>query len=114
MNQERRRRRSTLPSEALSLLLDACRAEGQFDALVVADDAGLLVAGTSNAQAIDFEEVAAVLPEPERRRDVEGLRTTAFGVDGHLLYVGAIGGDRTRFAPMVQATLRGVRRILAA
>lgn len=116
MNQERRRHRSTMPAEALSLLLDACRAEGQFDALVVSDDAGLLVAGTSGAhtQPIDFEEVAAVLPEPERRRDVEGLRTTAFGVHGQLLYVGAIGGDRTRFAPMVQATLRGVRRILAA
>ena len=64
--------------------------------------------------SIDVEEVAALLPEPEQRRSLRHLRTCAFGVEGQMLYVGAIGGDQTRVAPEVQATLRGVRRILAA
>jgi hypothetical protein len=119
MNDERRNRRSSQPAQALSLLLDACRSRGSFDALVVADDMGLLVASASapsspEAAAIDVEEVAAVLPAPEHRRSVRRLRTTAFGVEGQVLYVGAIGGDDARIAPEVLATLRGVRRILAA
>lgn len=115
MTDERRRHRSTEPARALSLLLDACRERGSFEAIVVSDDAGLLVAAAGDPSfAMDPEEVAAILPEPTHRASVERLRTTAFGVDGQLLYVGAIGGDRTNFAPTVQATLRGVRRILAA
>lgn len=117
MTEERRRHRSTEPAQALSLLLDACRERGSFEAIVVSDDAGLLVAATSVEDpsfTMNAEEIAAVLPEPSERVSIRRLRTTAFGVDGHLLYVGAIGGDRASFAPTVQATLRGVRRILAA
>lgn len=113
MNDERRHRRSTQPAQALSLLLETCRARGNFDAIVVSDDIGLLVASASTP-GIDVEEVAALLPEPEQRRGVRRLRTTAFGIDGQVLYVGAIGGEDARVAPEVHATLRGVRRILAA
>lgn len=113
--EERRTQRSEQPDQALSLLLSACRERGQFEALIVSDDVGLLVAASHEPNLdVDVEEVAAVLPEPERRRAVRSLRTTVFGVDGQTLYVGAIGGDKTRFAPELQATLRGVRRILAA
>jgi hypothetical protein len=112
---ERRERRSNHPAQALTLLLDACRTRGRFEALIVSDDAGLLVAGASRPDvSVDFEEVAALLPEPDQRRSMRRLRTTAFGWSGQTLYVGAIGGDPARFAPEVQATLRGVRRILAA
>ena len=111
--EERRSHRSNVPADALSRLLDACRTRGRFEAIVVSDDAGLLVASAAPTE-LDVEEVAAVLPEPDRRRAVGRLRTTAFGVHGQTLDVGAIGGDPTRVAPEVQATLRGVRRILAA
>ena len=112
---ERRNRRSNEPEMALSLLLSACRNRGGFDALVLSDDMGLLVAASTQPGAnVDVEEVAAILPTPDQRQSVRRLRTTVFGVDGHTLYVGAIGGDKSRFAPELQATLRGVRRILAA
>lgn len=115
MNDERRNQRSSEPAQALALLLDACRSRGSFDALVVSDDLGLVVAASApDMQVDDVAEVAAVLPAPEFRRSVRRLRTTAFGVEGQMLYVGAIGGDDKRIAPEVLATLRGVRRILAA
>ncbi len=115
MNDERRNLRSSEPAQALALLLDACRSRGCFDALVVSDDLGLVVAASApDMQVDDVAEVAAVLPAPEFRRSVRRLRTTAFGVEGQMLFVGAIGGDDKRIAPEVLATLRGVRRILAA
>lgn len=109
--EDRRNLRSDRPGDALTFLLHACRDRGRFEALVVADDAGLLVAHASSL-AMDVEEIAAALPEPARRRRVAGLRTTRFDIDGQIVYVGAVGGDRdTR---EVDAAVRGVQRILAA
>ncbi len=109
--EDRRTLRSDRLPGALTFLLHACRDRGRFDALVVSDDAGLLVAHASPLD-LDVEEIAAALPDAARRRKVSGLRTTRFYVDEQTVYVGALGGDRDAVCE-VDAAVRGVQRILA-
>jgi hypothetical protein len=110
---DRRNLRSERPQQALTFLLHSCRARGGFDALVISDDAGFIVAHAS-ALDVDVEEVAAVLPEPSRRRKMARLKTTRFDAEGQVLFVGAIGGDKYCDAVAIDDALEGVRRILAA
>jgi len=58
---ERRRARSDDALVALSYLLDAARRSGGLDALVLADDMGLAIAGAGFAA--DVDELAARAPE---------------------------------------------------
>ena len=110
--EDRRNLRSERLGEALTFLLHACRDRGRFDALVVCDDAGLLVAHASDLD-LDVEEMAAALPDPTRRRKLGAVRTTRFYVDEQMLYVGSFGGDPDAIRE-VDAAVRGVQRILAA
>ena len=60
ISEERRRQRSADPLVALHYQLAQARHEGRFEALVLADDAGVVVAG-SGAWAV-CEELAAYAP----------------------------------------------------
>jgi hypothetical protein len=120
---ERRRNRSSNLGQALHLQLEACRAEGALEAIVVADDLGLCVAASSGTPA-RLDELAAWLPLSERAGldvvrgpAVLGLSATTalrrFVVGGSALFVCAVGGQTdTRAASLLRAET-GFRRILA-
>lgn len=64
MNRERRNRRSARPTEALSLYFDALARRAGWDAVALADDDGLMLAG--HGRGIDPEGIAAVAPLASR------------------------------------------------
>lgn len=57
---ERRAGRPSQPDEALARLLEGARRDGNFEALALADEAGILVAGAGAYRAC--EEIAAFAP----------------------------------------------------
>jgi hypothetical protein len=122
LHRERRRQRSDDPLVALHYQLAHVRREAELDAIVVADDSGVVVAG-AGAWAM-CEELAAYAPmlaqgvwnEPgldadsplgTLRADVD---VTAVDVRGHSVLLCARGGW-TRTLAMTEAA-RGVERIL--
>lgn len=111
MIEERRAHRSDVPEVALELLLEACRAKGDFDLVVVADSGGLLVASSTSA-GVDAIEVAAVLPFPERAEEIEGLTVLPFRAVGETLLLGVVG-RAVAMAPLENAMI-GTHRVLAA
>src|SRR5690349_20750678 len=75
---ERRRRRARDVALALRYQLDACRGLGGMDALVVADQDGLCLAGSGPSETC--HEIAAVLPFlGGRRGDFQGTVLSAKG-----------------------------------
>src|SRR5690349_6990779 len=74
---ERRRHRSAVRSEALVLLLEACRERTGLEALVISDRDGLLVSSSART-GVDPEDVAAHLPSTHLRDQVPSLRAFTF------------------------------------
>lgn len=122
-DQERRRRRSRDVALALRYQLDACRGTADMEALVVADEDGLCLAGSGPVETC--HEVAAVLPFlGGRRGDFQGtvlsghggmrvmVKTLKFGASE--LYVCAVGGAEERRTGELERSVVGVSRILAA
>ena len=119
---ERRRKRSDDPLIALHYQLAHARTEGRYDALVVADGAGVVVAG-AGAWAT-CEELAAYAPllaqgqwtEPglDDTSRVAELRSEVdvqpVDVDGQTVLLCARGGRRRMAA--IDAAAAGVARIL--
>ncbi len=106
---ERRTHRAEVLSDALDLLLESCRKEGNLDLMVVADDLGLVVA-SSKTERIEAEELAAKLPQSDRSEDVAAF---SFHSSGQKLYVGALG-NREQATPQMTNVMRGTQRILAS
>ena len=120
MNAERRTLRSHDPLVALHYQLTAARRRGAVDTLVVADSAGLLVAG-AGAWA-SCEELAAFAPllvagggafvpdgEVTRLAELRGeVKVASIDLDGDAVLVCARGGEPDD----LDATAEGVRRIL--
>ena len=120
--EDRRRKRSEDPLVALHYQLAHARSEGRLEAIVVADDAGVVVAG-AGAWAV-CEELAAYAPllaqgvwtEPgsSRTSRVSELRTEVdvqpLEVDGQTVLICARGGTLRGMA-MERAAV-GVARIL--
>ena len=121
--EDRRRKRSEDPLVALHYQLSQARSEGRLDAIVVADDAGVVVAG-AGAWAV-CEELAAYAPllaqgvwqEPGARtksrvselsREVD---VQPVDVDGQTILICARGG-MLRTLAMERAAF-GVTRILS-
>ncbi|MDP9152371.1 MAG: hypothetical protein M3O36_20790 [Myxococcota bacterium] len=120
--EERRLQRSEDPLVALHYQLARTRREGRFDAVVVADDAGLVVAGAGGLAVC--EELAAYAPliaqglwkdpflGPASR--VSALRSEvdvhSVHVEGQIVLLCARGGEAGSSA-MTQA-VSGVARIL--
>jgi hypothetical protein len=118
---ERRRRRSNDPLVALHYQLSLARAEGALDTIVVADAAGVVVAGAGAWAAC--EELAAYAPlldrdgerMPPRIESLRGevdVRRVQIGSETVLLCVRGSRGDAARTA--VDRASEGVLRILAA
>jgi hypothetical protein len=123
--EDRRRKRSQDPLVALHYQLSHARSEGRLDAIVVADDAGIVVAGVGSWAVC--EELAAYAPllaqgvwsEPGSRNSGGTLRMTelrtevdvqAVDVEGQTVLLCARGG-RLRGKTMERAAV-GVARIL--
>jgi hypothetical protein len=121
---DRRRKRSDDPLVALHYQLAHARSEGRVEAMVVADDSGLVVAGAGAWAAC--EELAAYAPllaqgqwtEPGSidRTRIAALRqqvdVQAVEVEGQRMLVCARGGTMRRAATSRAA--QGVARILTA
>jgi hypothetical protein len=122
--EERRHRRSDDPLVALHYQLVQARREGRHEAIVVADDAGLVVAGAGSWAVC--EELAAYAPlladgvwtEPGMARGSRVGELSAVvdvqpvDVGGHTVLLCSRGGARGSAA--MDRAARGVARILAA
>ena len=120
--EDRRRKRSNDPLVALHYQLSHTRTEGRLETIVVADDAGLVVAGAGPWAAC--EELAAYAPllaqaawhEPARpsRSRVDEMRDDVgvqpVDVDGQTVLLCARGGKMQPAA--MDRTARAVARIL--
>ena len=102
-----RSRRSSLPGQALQMLLDACRSKGGYEAVVVADDTGSwwLVLGHASDRTI-----AENLLLPDFGELKGHVKRIPFRVSDSQLFVGALGMGSA--AALVDAVF-GCRRILA-
>lgn len=117
---ERRRERSSNAADALELALSHSARRGALDAVLVVDDAGMIVANSETE--LELEMLAAVTPiigrgqaVPRIRRDGELRELTVDTMELHdeLLYVAVLGSDRRTRRRELRSTLAATRRILA-
>ncbi|MDH3728168.1 MAG: hypothetical protein OER77_11610 [Myxococcales bacterium] len=114
---ERRAQRSQDPYRAMCLQLEHSRAHGALEAVVVAIDNGLLVAGAGDrslcealgavAPLVDGSRFEGALPRALNGQNID-VRTMR--IEGEMLYVASAGhwaGD-----VWLQRSINGVRRIL--
>ena len=117
---ERRKRRSAVLQEALTLQLDACARRSGVDYMVLADQQGLIIARSRDV--CEAEEVAAFGPFLADRRPWSGrlpcesgprdASIAPFRLSGQSVYLCAVGTQSKRVGgEMIQAQC-GVRRIL--
>jgi hypothetical protein len=120
---DRRRRRTEDVMEALHMQLDACRADAELTAMIVADEHGMCLA--ASGEVMTCSEIAARLPMLGRKAgDFDGVLLGAKGgvpvamkrirIDGAELFACALGGVKERHAMQLVRAEQGVRRILAA
>ncbi len=114
---ERRVHRSQDPYRALCLQLEHSRTHGALDAVVVAIDNGLLVAGAGDESLC--EALGAVAPLVDgstfdgampKALDGQSINVRTVRIKGEMLYVASAGhanGD-----VWLQRSINGVRRIL--
>ena len=123
---ERRRRRSNEPSQAIRHQLESCRQKAGLDALILADRDGLCIAFSGPAMACE-EFAARVSRVSNPHLDAHGfdielwteddrwdVHVRRFDVDGFELCLCAVGGAANDRAAEVERSLHGVTRILAA
>lgn len=120
---ERRSKRSDNTSQALRYQLEACRREAGLEGMVLADEEGLALAASGDADHCD--EIAARLALVGARvADFAGVLLSAegawqvsmrrFAIDGSELYMCAIGGDAEPRAAQIDRSIGGCSRILSA
>ncbi|MGB8332439.1 MAG: hypothetical protein WCE62_20110 [Polyangiales bacterium] len=116
---ERRMRRSQDPYRALCLQLEQLRARGDLDALVVAIDNGLLVAGAGERSVCEaLGAIAPLMSSPAFSGRLPGalegqsVDVRSLSVDGEKLYVASVG--RSGGDSWLQDSIDGVRRILGS
>lgn len=121
--QERRRRRGTTVTQSLRFQLEACCADGEISAMVVADGDGLPLASSGDAYACD--EVAARMVLAGRRvREFNGVLLGAghrwdvqmkkIELGGTELLVCAVGGSADARQRQIARGAAGAARILTA
>lgn len=119
MHLERRRKRSNYKALALRYYLASVARQHRVVAMVIADAAGLLVAGSMVGP--EAEELAAVAPllmrEDDQGQTVADrhrlpMSIDTLDVDGSSLYLCAVGADQACTTGIGQAR-NGVTRILA-
>ena len=114
---ERRTRRSQDPYRALCLQLEHSRSQGQLDAVVVAIDNGLLVAGAGERSVCEaLCAVAPLMSAPSFTGPLPGalegqsVDVRAVSLDGETVYVASVG--RRGGDTLLDQSITGVRRIL--
>jgi hypothetical protein len=120
---ERRRRRGSTATQALTYQLDDCCRDGQIEAMVVADGDGLPLASSGDTYACDEVAARMVLVGP-RIRDFNGtllggghhwdVQMTKVEVDGSELLVCAVGGTADQRKRQIARGAAGAVRILTA
>jgi hypothetical protein len=112
---ERRQRRSDDLMTALHYQLAFARHEGEFDALILTDDTGVLVAGAGAWPTCEM--LAAYAPLAARKspgtpKDVtDGLEIRSLSIDGSEVLLCGRGGGKRKTASLARAA-SGCRRIL--
>jgi hypothetical protein len=118
---DRRIKRSENTAEALELALTSAAARAQLDAVLLVDDAGLLVSNSDTS--LDLSMLAAVTPIVGRGKAVPRIKRNGekremsvreLEIDGDVLYVAALGGDSSSRMRELGRSLRAAQRILAA
>ena len=114
---ERRQRRSHDPYRALCLQLEHIRSDGELDAMVVAIDNGLIVAGAGERSVCEaLGAVAPLMGSPTFDGRMPGaligqrIDVRAISLEGETVYVAAVG--RSADDEWVARSIGGVRRIL--
>jgi hypothetical protein len=114
---ERRTRRSQDPYRALCLQLEHSRLQGELDAVVVAIDNGLLVAGAGERSVC--EALGAIAPLMSSSSfsgrlpgalEGQSVDVREVSLDGETVYVASVG--RRHADEWLQQSITGVRRIL--
>jgi hypothetical protein len=123
MRKERRRRRASSITLALSYQLDDCCRDGKIQAMVVADGDGLPLAAAGDVYACD-EVAARMVLVGTRIREFNGtllgggshwdVQMTKVEVDGSELLVCAVGGSPEQRKKQIARGAAGAVRILAA
>ena len=114
---ERRTRRSQDPYRALCLQLEHSRLQGELDALVVAIDNGLLIAGAGERSVCEaLGAVAPLMSSPSFTGRLPGalegqsVDVRAVSLDGETVYIASVG--RRGGDVWLQQSISAVRRIL--
>lgn len=114
---ERRLRRSQDPYRALCLQLEHIRAEGELDAMIVAIDNGLLVAGAGERSVCEaLGAVAPLIGSSTFDGPIPGslvgqrIDVRSISLEGQTVYVASVG--RSVNDDGMTRSLGGVRRIL--
>ena len=114
---ERRTRRSQDPYRALCLQLEHSRLQGELDALVVAIDNGLLIAGAGERSVCEaLGAVAPLMSSPSFTGRLPGalegqsVDVCAVSLDGETVYIASVG--RRGGDVWLQQSISAVRRIL--
>lgn len=116
---ERRIRRSHDPYSALCLQLESSRLQGELDAVVVAIDNGLLVAGAGERSIC--EALGAVAPllgsasfngRLPSALEGQSVDVCTVSLEGETVYVASVG--RRSGEEWLQQSVGGVRRILGS
>ncbi len=118
---ERRRSRSACTATALELALTSSAKRCRLDALLLVDDSGMLV--SKGDTELDLTMLAAVTPIigrgkalPRIRKDGEKreLSVEPLEIEGGLLYLAALGGERFSRKSAVRRSKAATERIFAA
>jgi len=114
---ERRLRRSQDPYRALCLQLEHIRVEGELDAMVVAIDNGLLIAGAGERSVCEaLGAVAPLVGSPSFNGRVPGslvgqnIDVRSISLEGEKVYIASAG--RAASDESMKRSIGGVRRIL--
>jgi hypothetical protein len=114
---ERRLERSQDPYRALCMQLEHVRVEGELDALVVAIDNGLLVAGAGERSVCEaLGAVAPLMGSPSFNGRIPGaligqsIEVRSISLEGETVFVASVG--RSTGDEWVTRSVGGVRRIL--
>ena len=118
---ERRRRRGSTTTESLRYQLDACCQDGRLEAMVLADEDGLLLASSGEScEAVAakmailgcrIREFTGTLLEHGHRWDVQMIKVP---IEGSELLVCAVGGSVEQRKRQIARGAEGAARILAA
>jgi hypothetical protein len=123
MRNERRHRRATNVTKALSYQLDDCCKDGSIEAMVVADGDGLPLAAAGDSFACD-EVAARMVHVGPRIKEFNGtllgagtrwdVQMTKVWIDGSELLVCAVGGTPEQRKKQIARGAAGALRILNA